>query len=421
MSQSAYACLEPFPIRPDAVLAAARHLDTLPYDEPVASVPRKVSARTRRRRRILPALTCLAAVSAAWALVMRPHGEVPVVRAVTEAAPVEAPAAPPVRAYAWMLEPAPVLAEPAAGFGRDAPLAPAFRQAGVQVASLEVAAVPAAGPGGAAPSGPVRMPAAVPAAAPVRIAAAEPAPIAPSVPSPIPSPIPLPVPRPAELRPALAVPAQRVAGRRALPPTRDVFHAAMAEEPSFFEKLFGAGKAEAPRQALAYANPDALPQESPRPRISPSPETGPSAGTAVYDISASRVTLPTGEVLEAHSGLGAAMDDPRYVHLRMRGATPPGTYDLTERERPFHGVRAIRLNPVGGSAAIHGRDGLLAHTYMLRQPGASNGCVSFRDYDRFLQAFLRGEVRRLVVVAGGGRGDFFGRRIGMAERAARGA
>ncbi len=55
---------------------------------------------------------------------------------------------------------------------------------------------------------------------------------------------------------------------------------------------------------------------------------------------------------------------------------------------------------MGGSRAIHGRDGLLAHTYMLRQPGASNGCVSFRDYNRFLQAFLRGEVRRLVVVAG---------------------
>ncbi len=38
---------------------------------------------------------------------------------------------------------------------------------------------------------------------------------------------------------------------------------------------------------------------------------------------------------------------------------------------------------------------------MLRaQPGASNGCVVFRDYDRFLRAYLRGEVRRLVVVAG---------------------
>jgi hypothetical protein len=55
---------------------------------------------------------------------------------------------------------------------------------------------------------------------------------------------------------------------------------------------------------------------------------------------------------------------------------------------------------------------------MLRQPGASNGCVSFRDYNRFLQAFLRGEVRRLVVVAGS-RGDFFGSRVGMVDRPGR--
>ena len=106
-----------------------------------------------------------------------------------------------------------------------------------------------------------------------------------------------------------------------------------------------------------------------------------------------------GERLEAHSGLGDRKDDPRYVHERMKGATPPHVYELTMRERPFHGVRALRLNPVGGSAAIHGRAGLLAHTYLLGPGGDSNGCVSIRDYDRFLQAYLRGEVKRLVVVA----------------------
>jgi hypothetical protein len=87
----------------------------------------------------------------------------------------------------------------------------------------------------------------------------------------------------------------------------------------------------------------------------------------------------------------------------MRGATPPGTYDLTEREALFHGVRAIRLNPVGGSAAIFGRNGILAHSYLLGPNGDSNGCVSFKDYDRFLQAYLRGEIRRLVVVPGNGQ------------------
>ncbi|WP_246685622.1 DUF882 domain-containing protein [Methylobacterium sp. WL103] len=156
------------------------------------------------------------------------------------------------------------------------------------------------------------------------------------------------------------------------------------------------------RAALAYAALERPGLDRSRGRLFPSPDAG--AGTAIYDISARTVRLPGGEVLEAHSGLGASMDHPDFVHLRMRGSTPPGTYDLTEREALFHGVRAIRLNPVGGSAAIHGRDGLLAHTYMLGPSGASNGCVSFRNYDRFLQAFLRGEVRRLVVVAGRGDG-----------------
>jgi hypothetical protein len=51
---------------------------------------------------------------------------------------------------------------------------------------------------------------------------------------------------------------------------------------------------------------------------------------------------------------------------------------------------------------MYGRDGMLAHTYMLGPNGQSNGCVSFKNYDKFLQAFLRGEVDRLVVVPKGG-------------------
>ena len=147
--------------------------------------------------------------------------------------------------------------------------------------------------------------------------------------------------------------------------------------------------------ALGYAslgNPDV--SVAPSARLGTFTEPTAGAGTAVYDITARTVYMPNGERLEAHSGLGDRLDDPRYVHVRMRGATPPGTYTLTEREALFHGVRAVRLNPVGGSAAIHGRAGLLAHTYMLGPNGDSNGCVSFKHYDRFLQAFLRGEVNR---------------------------
>jgi hypothetical protein len=120
--------------------------------------------------------------------------------------------------------------------------------------------------------------------------------------------------------------------------------------------------------------------------------------TAVYDISAHTVYLPDGEKLEAHSGIGDKMDDPSYIKVRMRGPTPPNVYDLTLREEIFHGVRAIRLNPVDDDK-MYGRAGMLAHTYMLGENGQSNGCVSFKDYQKFLQAFLDGKVERLVVVA----------------------
>ena len=119
--------------------------------------------------------------------------------------------------------------------------------------------------------------------------------------------------------------------------------------------------------------------------------------TAIYDISAHAVYLPNGEKLEAHSGLGRIQDDPRYVGLKNRGPTPPNVYRLVLRKELFHGVRAIRLVPVNENK-MHGRAGMLAHSYMLGPSGQSNGCVSFRNYPAFLNAFLKGEVDRLVVV-----------------------
>jgi type VI secretion system (T6SS) effector TldE1-like protein len=122
------------------------------------------------------------------------------------------------------------------------------------------------------------------------------------------------------------------------------------------------------------------------------------ARTAIYDITARTVYLPGGERLEAHSGLGDLMDNPRYVSWKNRGATPPNTYRLTLRESLFHGVQAIRLTPVGESE-MYNRDGILAHSYLLGPSGQSNGCVSFRDYPKFLRAYLRGEIDHIVVVA----------------------
>lgn len=150
---------------------------------------------------------------------------------------------------------------------------------------------------------------------------------------------------------------------------------------------------------LAYARPDIGDDEGEIPVV-PKRQASPvaRAGVAVYDISASMVYLPNGERLEAHSGLGKMRDNPKYVREKMRGPTPPHTYQLTMRESLFHGVEAIRLNPVGGAGNIFNRVGLLAHTYMLGARGDSNGCVSFKDYKRFLAAFKRGDIRQLVVV-----------------------
>jgi type VI secretion system (T6SS) effector TldE1-like protein len=119
--------------------------------------------------------------------------------------------------------------------------------------------------------------------------------------------------------------------------------------------------------------------------------------TAVYDISARAVYMPDGSKLEAHSGFGSLMDDPGHVSERNIGATPPNVYDLKPREQLFHGVQALRMIPVGDNGTL-GRSGLLAHSYMLGPNGDSNGCVSIKDYEKFLKAFSNGEIKRLVVV-----------------------
>jgi hypothetical protein len=166
----------------------------------------------------------------------------------------------------------------------------------------------------------------------------------------------------------------------------------------FFEKLFGSDNAKPEKgPQLAYASPDggsAL-------KLSRGmfAAARPSEGVAVYNISTHTVTLPNGTQLEAHSGLGAYFDNPNGVHLRMKGATPPATYRLSLREAIFHGVQALRLTPIDSN--VHGRSGLLAHTFMLGPRGDSNGCVAFRNYRAFLEAYQSGQIRHLKVVSGG--------------------
>ena len=119
--------------------------------------------------------------------------------------------------------------------------------------------------------------------------------------------------------------------------------------------------------------------------------------TAVYDLAAHAIYLPNGTVLEAHSGMGSLRDDLEHVSVPNLGATPPAVYSLKPREKDFHGVAAIRMTPTEGSD-IFGRSGLLVHSYMLGPNGDSNGCISVRDYDRFLRAFNDGQFNHIAVV-----------------------
>ncbi len=216
---------------------------------------------------------------------------------------------------------------------------------------------------------------------------------------------PLPPARPAELaspaQPDRRAPQSDDKTARSTPP---------ADDRNIFEKLFGLGRPSG--AAVAYAAPESRAAGGARvaslaatdrasgfsifARSAPPP--GYDKWTAVYDISARTVYLPDGTRLEAHSGLGDRLDDPRYVSERARGATPPHLYELALREELFHGVQALRLTPVG-DGDLFGRAGLLAHPYMLGPNGDSNGCVSFKDYDAFLRAYQQGQVKRLAVVA----------------------
>jgi hypothetical protein len=201
-------------------------------------------------------------------------------------------------------------------------------------------------------------------------------------------------PRAEKTAPAAAAPQQPRPAQTRMAALRDGAHqavnVAVTDTRGFFEKLFGKP---GPAFALAYADADASGLAAGR-----NPALGLyDRNTAVYDISAHKVYLPDGSQLEAHSGLGELLDDPRHADVKNRGVTPPAIYDLQPREALFHGVEALRLIPEDESQAL-GRSGLLAHTYMLGPNGDSNGCVSFKDYEAFLRAYKNHEITRLAVV-----------------------
>lgn len=300
----------------------------------------------------------------------RPVGEP---RRAPKAAPRATVAA---RGYGALLDPGSSLGFAPVSFAANAPLAAEFRFSPVPV--------PAADP--ATPAEPtiaMTTPAALPPPAPVAAEIAED--------------VPFPMPRPPELRGPGSQPPARPSNRAPVPSKMAGPTTVSPDNRNFLQKFFGMQQQQQSGPMLAYAAPEDGALGGIRP-LTGNPMMPYDRWTAIYDISAHTVYLPNGTRLEAHSGLGDRLDDPRHVNERNRGATPPAVYDLQPRGQLFHGVRALRLNPVNGGGTF-GRTGLLAHTFMLGPNGDSNGCVSFRDYDRFLQAFANGEVKRLAVVA----------------------
>jgi hypothetical protein len=210
-------------------------------------------------------------------------------------------------------------------------------------------------------------------------------------------------PKATEAKPAEAKQAAKSGGVRdmAARAKAAVMSIASNDRQSMVEKLWG--KREPNGGLLSFASADANVTGSIPSTLDQNPMLGGSPPydrqTAVYDISAKTVYLPDGTRLEAHSGLGSRLDDPRSSHLKMVGVTPPHIYELKPREALFHGVPALRLTPIGGEGKIFNRDGLLAHTFMLGPNGDSNGCVSFKDYYAFLDAYRNKGIRRLAVLA----------------------
>src|SRR5208282_4855588 len=141
---------------------------------------------------------------------------------------------------------------------------------------------------------------------------------------------PFPPPRP----PEFAMPGTPAAPERHLaqPNGATVRPAGPADNRNFLQRLFGLGLPPAPVSASAPAVASRLASTSGVAVASAAPESrgagrallsaqfgasAPGSGydryTAVYDISARTVYLPDGTRLEAHSGLGDRLDNPRYV------------------------------------------------------------------------------------------------------------
>ncbi len=118
--------------------------------------------------------------------------------------------------------------------------------------------------------------------------------------------------------------------------------------------------------------------------------------TAIYDISAATVYLPSGEKLEAHSGIATCATIRAMLTRRC----------VALRHRALISFRCVKAYSTGSKQCVCSQPMVAirttatacwrTHTCCAGQD--SNGCVVFKDYARFLRAFKRGEVNRMIVV-----------------------
>ena len=98
--------------------------------------------------------------------------------------------------------------------------------------------------------------------------------------------------------------------------------------------------------------------------------------TAIYDITARTVYLPSGRRLQAHSSFGDLMDTPRHVNVRMRGSTPPNVYISRCASDCFMGFARSASIPLMKAGCMVAPEFLLTPTCWARTASRTDACPS---------------------------------------------
>ena len=213
---------------------------------------------------------------------------------------------------------------------------------------------------------------------------------------------PVPPRRPAELRLSAIQTAPQAALRRPVAAnTTSAVAPAVSDNRSLIEKMFDQRPASGPQAsgpALAYAVPEGGVTGIARSVISGG-QSGYNRRTAIYDISAHTVYLPNGAT--AGGAFGSRRRDRTIRASCMKecaGRRHQMFTSLLRANSFFMGFKRCVSNP-SARAIFSDAPDFWRILICSCANGASNGCVSFKNYDAFLQAYQNGEIKHLAVVA----------------------